>query len=222
MDKAGLCRKVFLVISRFDVIKDLVTNLCPSRSVGVEIGVHRGKTSQTLLRCKNVNKLYSVDPYKYFDNGEWPDALNKHQGEMNKIYKKTRKRLKEFGDRSVLLRMTSFEAAFVVKEDLDFVFVDGNHTYDYVKNDIINWFPKIKGRGIMFGHDWVDKGKHVDFFSSVKRAVRDVLSSKKDDIEVGTSRRYGLKLDYKIDPKKIVNQTLPEHIEDGIWWVIKR
>tara|TARA_R100000388_G_C7169622_1_gene123252 strand:- start:34 stop:672 length:639 start_codon:yes stop_codon:yes gene_type:complete len=33
------------------------------------------------------------------------------------------------------------------------VIVDGNHTYDAVKQDIINWWPKIKDGGIMVGDD---------------------------------------------------------------------
>lgn len=39
-------------------------------------------------------------------------------------------------------------------ESLDFVFIDANHDYNYVKKDIQAWLPKIKNSGIIAGHDW--------------------------------------------------------------------
>ncbi len=37
---------------------------------------------------------------------------------------------------------------------LDFVFIDGNHTYPAVKNDIKLWTPKIRSGGILSGDDY--------------------------------------------------------------------
>lgn len=39
---------------------------------------------------------------------------------------------------------------------LDFVYIDRNHQYSYVYNDIKNWYNKIKIDGILCGHD-IDK-----------------------------------------------------------------
>jgi predicted O-methyltransferase YrrM len=36
---------------------------------------------------------------------------------------------------------------------LDFVFIDASHEYQDVKEDIINWLPKVKIGGIIAGHD---------------------------------------------------------------------
>ena len=39
-------------------------------------------------------------------------------------------------------------------ESLDFVFIDGNHEYDFVFSDIKNWLPTVKCGGVLAGHDY--------------------------------------------------------------------
>jgi len=41
-------------------------------------------------------------------------------------------------------------------ESLDFIFIDGDHEYEGVKNDLIHWCPKVKRGGIIAGHDYVE------------------------------------------------------------------
>lgn len=43
------------------------------------------------------------------------------------------------------------------KESLDFVYIDANHLYDFVKQDLTAWLPKIKKSGFIGGHDWQHK-----------------------------------------------------------------
>ncbi len=38
---------------------------------------------------------------------------------------------------------------------LDFVFIDADHTYTGVKDDVLNWYPKVKNDGIIAGHDYI-------------------------------------------------------------------
>jgi len=39
---------------------------------------------------------------------------------------------------------------------LDFIYIDGNHAYEYVKRDIEIWWPKLKKGGLFSGHDYLD------------------------------------------------------------------
>jgi hypothetical protein len=54
---------------------------------------------------------------------------------------------------------------------LDFVYLDGNHTYDFVKQDLNAWYNKVKVGGILAGHDYPLK--------SVKQAVDEFCKDKK-------------------------------------------
>lgn len=50
---------------------------------------------------------------------------------------------------------------------IDFVFIDAEHTYESVKEDLTLWFPKVKRDGIIAGHDYTthkDVKKAVDEF----------------------------------------------------------
>ena len=56
---------------------------------------------------------------------------------------------------------------------LDFVFIDGNHSYEFVREDIASWFPIIKRNGLFSGHDYGNEE-----FPGVKRAVDEFARSK--------------------------------------------
>ena len=53
---------------------------------------------------------------------------------------------------------------------LDFVFIDASHKYIDVKEDIINWLPKIRKGGILAGDDFS--------WSGVRRALKELLPNK--------------------------------------------
>lgn len=42
-----------------------------------------------------------------------------------------------------------------VPGEVSFVYIDGNHRYQFVKNDIKNYLPKIRKDGYIGGHDYV-------------------------------------------------------------------
>jgi len=51
------------------------------------------------------------------------------------------------------LQMTSEDAVDHIPDNLDMVYIDGNHAYEYVKKDIELYYPKVKAGGIIGGHD---------------------------------------------------------------------
>lgn len=58
---------------------------------------------------------------------------------------------------------------------LDFVFIDGDHSYEGVKRDILAWIPKLKIGGILAGDDFSDGD-----FPGVSAAVGEIL----EDVEI--------------------------------------
>jgi cephalosporin hydroxylase len=45
---------------------------------------------------------------------------------------------------------------------LDFVYIDANHAYNYVVQDIELWYPKVKKGGYLCGHDYIDMDWYND------------------------------------------------------------
>jgi predicted O-methyltransferase YrrM len=120
--------------------------------VGCEIGVSTGCHSYKILQDTQVEKLYSVDPYKSYGD---PTNLSLSQEYFDVLYHKVYQRLTEFGSRTEILRAFSNKAASSFKKhSLDFVFLDANHTYEYVKEDLLLWYEKVKPGGIFAGDDY--------------------------------------------------------------------
>ena len=46
-------------------------------------------------------------------------------------------------------------------EYFDFVYIDADHTYEGVKRDLHDWYPKVKTGGLFCGHDYVNKTKKL-------------------------------------------------------------
>lgn len=111
----------------------------------IEIGTHRGESAEFLLKINpNIEKLYCIDPYeKEFIIDGKPASIH---------FRKAKKRLSKFNVRFIL--ETSDDAVkHFKKNSIDYVYIDGLHTYEQVKKDIENYFPILKKGGIMAGND---------------------------------------------------------------------
>ena len=121
---------------------------------GVEIGVEQGRYSELICEMNTQMKLYGVDPYlKYEGYREYKD-----QAEMDGLYKIMLERMKDNikNDNFAIIRKKSLDAlADFEDESLDFVYIDGNHEFDYPLKDIEGWWKKVKKGGILSGHDYV-------------------------------------------------------------------
>jgi hypothetical protein len=65
--------------------------------------------------------------------------------------------------------LTSDEAVHDIVEPVDFVYIDGMHTYEQCKKDIINYLPLVKETGVIGGHDYSPS------WTGVVKAVNEVL-----------------------------------------------
>jgi hypothetical protein len=75
-------------------------------------------------------------------------------------------RLSRFGPRYAHLRGTSQQAANVLNIDIDFAYLDGDHSHDGVRQDLALWYPKVRVGGVIGGHDYGNKD-----FPGVRQAV---------------------------------------------------
>jgi len=119
--------------------------------MGAEIGVAKGRFSKWVMHQMRYNKpkLFLVDNYPvYEDFGYYADPELQKQK-----FKEAKTRLAKFNCEWV--SKSSMEASKdFLDESLDFVFIDANHHYEFVVNDIAEWSKKIKKGGIVSGHDY--------------------------------------------------------------------
>lgn len=143
---------------------------------GVEVGVYRGQFSSDLLRTWECARLTSVDPWREFPNEDYIDSCNASQDKHDRNHAETSARLAPFRDRSRIMRTTSAEAAQEFSEgSLDFVYLDAQHHYEAVRDDIRLWHRKVKVGGVIGGHDYLD-GRRPSGLYGVKQAVDEFTS----------------------------------------------
>ena len=116
---------------------------------GAEIGVADGRYSEVLCRVIPNLELLCVDPWNTYHGNHRGGA----QKQQLKNYNIAQTRLSQFN--ATLIRKSSEEASKDVQnESLDFVFIDGNHDYRYVYQDLVLWSDKVRKGGIVSGHDY--------------------------------------------------------------------
>lgn len=121
---------------------------------GVEVGTFQGKYANHILQ-KWKGKLYLVDVWNRLDDQEYKDASNNI--EYEKIYRDCMENIRGNEQRCFMIRSHSKNAVDLFSdESLDFVYIDANHKYDFVKEDIEIWYPKVRVGGILAGHDYLD------------------------------------------------------------------
>ena len=125
---------------------------------GVEIGTDQGEFAEVLLKTIPDLNLNCIDPWKAeaYEKGYQPES-NETQEFFDKRYEETENRLNRFDPMVNILRATSMEAVSVFEDnELDFVYIDGNHDFLNVTQDIHYWLKKVKPGGILSGHDYVN------------------------------------------------------------------
>lgn len=117
--------------------------------VGAEIGVLRGEFTEKL--CKAGLKMYAVDPWIADKNHLKADP--DYQKIRNALFKSATNRLKPYD--CTIIRKTSMDALEDFEdESLDFVYIDANHHFRFIAEDIVEWEKKVRKGGIVSGHDY--------------------------------------------------------------------
>ena len=157
--------------------------MLPTGSVGAEIGVHKGEFSEQILRSVKPRELHLIDPWKYESSEEYNDALygGKAQGgqaEMDKRYEQVLARFRRHlrSGRVFVHRGSSNGVCDNFSDDsFDWVYIDGNHLYEFVKSDLELYYHKVRSGGYIAGDDYEIGGW---WKSGVKLAVDEFLKNR--------------------------------------------
>lgn len=118
--------------------------------IGVELGVWTGFNMAHLLEdCDNIKELYGIDPYTPYQ--DWNRFID--QKLMDEAKQTAINNVKEFGPRSILVLRPSEEAVSLFKK-IDFIFIDGDHSYEMCYKDLNLWYNKVRPGGLFSGHDF--------------------------------------------------------------------
>lgn len=141
-----------------------------------EIGVWNGRNAYFMRLLFPEAHLYLIDPWKptskYLEEGQPPaeetEDYEYAHGLVQFIFEKD--------PHTTILRKKSLDALDSVPGNLDLVFIDANHDYASVKEDIERWSQKVRAGGIVAGHDYSPE------FPGVMQAVNECLPNQ---FEVG-------------------------------------
>lgn len=181
----------------YNVYEEAVINT-PNEGVLVEVGSWIGKSTTMMLELlKKYDKkvtFYAVD--NFILNSAWDTRYNcfTHSGVVAGGCKETFDLFTKHTSsvpiddtiKFEVLKTDSISASTKFpNESIDFVFIDADHRYQFVKNDINAWWPKVKKGGIMAGHDftWL----FPDGFQGVGRAVWEFAYSNKVTFSVSNT-----------------------------------
>lgn len=151
------------------VYKDLVEQ-ADDDSLFVEIGSYKGMSSafmavEIINSGKNI-RFECIDPMQ-LDVGSWSCNLDEQDRYSEKDF---HARLESVKDHYKLHKMTSDDAVHLYEDGtIDFLMVDGDHSYEAVKKDILNFLPKMRSGGLIVLDDSYESG--------IQRAIAETVSN---------------------------------------------
>ncbi len=134
--------------------------------VFVEIGTFLGKSTcflaNEIKQSGKKIKFYTVDSFI----GEGNDASYTKTVEENggNIYNAFLNNVKKCGVEGYVTPLVGTSTEISKKfenESINFLYVDGDHNYNGIKNDLENWTPKVKRDSVIQGHDFAEYAKSV-------------------------------------------------------------
>lgn len=126
-------------VNRLYGLNELIKDNLKETDMVCEVGSYAGVSSSLFAYyCRHV---YCIDPFnKAYDGHDYEERFDN----VAKIFGNITK-IKGYSIPS----STLFDDNF-----FDFVYIDADHRYTYVKEDISTWIKKIKKGGFIGGHDY--------------------------------------------------------------------
>lgn len=120
--------------------------------IAAEIGVYEGENASVMLILCPRMKLYCIDHYTNMDS--YSGGPRQEPQFYEQIKRIAAWNLKRFNGNAQLMILSSEQGSKeFVDGFFDYVYIDGEHTYDAVKKDLELWYPKVKVGGMIAGHD---------------------------------------------------------------------
>jgi len=150
----------------------------------VEIGTFIGggvyKLSRLLEKLKVEKKIYVLDTFNLSQEDhtdkQWHETIESHkkiirENKQYEVYKKITKNCN-----NIITLVGDSKKATLPCKKISFAYIDGNHSYEYVKDDFYLVWEKLVSKGIVAFHDY-----NFDQPGTI-RAIHAIIGEKNDEI----------------------------------------
>jgi ubiquinone/menaquinone biosynthesis C-methylase UbiE len=170
--------------------RDFLLELMPKNSISAEVGVWKGEFSKKILKIVQPKELHLIDPWKFESEqiykNAWYGRKIGSQNAIDQIYDFVTKQFcQEVENNRVFIhRNLSTNTGNSFSDNyFDWVYIDGNHLYEFVKKDLELFYRKVKKGGYICGDDYEEGGW---WKGGVKKAVDEFLQK-------GTAKKIKIK-----------------------------
>ena len=148
-----------------------------AKSISVEIGSYIGASSLMIGKgLNNESKLFCIDTWEN-------DAMTEGSWNTFEVFRKNTQIVSNIIN---TIKSNSYAAAKDFNYKIDFLFIDGDHSYEGVKADVDAWFEKLKPGGIIIMHD-------ISWAEGVIKVVEDELKPYLKEIDQLPNMFWGWK-----------------------------
>lgn len=169
------CQAVIKMIPPPKTRQDIATMLQHEAfEVGAELGVQQGVfAAETLYIWRSCKRYYLVDPYTPLQQQQGragtaaaastgahaqqrrsQSQLQQEQQRQHQLWHEAQENLQFLQHKLVWMRNSTTDAARLIREPLDYVYLNSSRDYCSVLADIEAWWPLVRPGGVMAGHSY--------------------------------------------------------------------
>src|SRR6266478_634244 len=121
-----------------------------------EVGVYRGDfAAEMLRRCESLTAYYMIDPWKHLS--DWNKPANKEDAVLEEYFQETKAKTEFAAAKRFILRGKTTEVIEQIPDgELDFAYIDADHTLKGIAIDLIRVYPKVRMGGLLGGDDFTN------------------------------------------------------------------
>lgn len=156
---------------------DMISELVPKGGAYCEIGIFKGDMAKELMRLEPT-KLFLLDLFEGFCGSGDADGNNYEDANLNESYKNLTVLYSNNPEVSIIKGDSSTNLSLEEDESFDMIYIDGDHSYEGCKKDLLEAYKKVKRGGWIMGHDYemnMNKAKTAYHFG-VRKAVDEFCS----------------------------------------------
>tara|TARA_Y100001963_G_C6717492_1_gene417415 strand:- start:357 stop:917 length:561 start_codon:yes stop_codon:yes gene_type:complete len=152
------------ILGLFELILELPRN---KHQRMIEIGSYMGESTMLFASSQIFKEVHTIEPFA--GREEFNDEYNYSWYKVRREFEKNTR----FFDNITHHDAYSYDVVDEFRDDdYDFIYIDGNHSYEDTKRDLELYLPKLKKGGIIGGHDY-----HEWEWPGVFRAVNEVVGT---------------------------------------------